>query len=143
MEIIYRANDDTEFTNKKDCINYEKKLAEDFDLSNVVMFDQKMRPLSTDTKNDVTYAIERVYYFSVETRKDYSKVVNLFRKFDMYDDFPEYNEKYEGEKTIYAYDCEYGNRDGWTNLSECLEAITKNIAQIEKYFSARDNNKNE
>lgn len=138
MEIIYRANDDTEFTNKEDCINYEKELAEIYDLSNVTMLDQKMEILNTNTKDEVIFAIGRVFYFSVKTEEDYKKVVELFYKEEMSDNFPIYDKKYEGKQTIYAYDYKYGEKDDWTNLNELLEKMQEDFEEIEQKFVKKE-----
>lgn len=134
MEIIYRANDGNEFTNEKDCLNHEEKIAEEYDFSNIVMLDKEMEVLKTNTKDDILNAIDYVCYFSVETEKDYNKIVNLLKKAGYYDILPEYDKKYEGKQAIYVYDYEYGGTDEWVNFNEFCEKITENIVKIRQRF---------
>ena len=62
MEIIYRANDGTEFTNEQDCINYENVANCLCDKKHFIAFDSNLEPYDI-TPNNIEDTLEMMEYF--------------------------------------------------------------------------------
>ena len=62
MEIIYRANDGTEFTNRQDCINYENVTGCLCDKKHFIAFDSNLEPYDI-TPDTIENTLEMMEYF--------------------------------------------------------------------------------
>ena len=62
MEIIYRANDGTEFTNEQDCINYENVANCLCDKKHFIAFDSNLEPYDI-TPDRIEGVLEMMEYF--------------------------------------------------------------------------------
>ena len=62
MEIIYRANDGTEFTNEQDCINYENAANCLYDKKHFIAFNNNLEPYDI-TPNNIEDIFEMMEYF--------------------------------------------------------------------------------
>ena len=62
MEIIYRANDGTEFTNEQDCINYENVANCLYDKKHFIAFNSDLEPYDI-TPDRIEDVFERMEYF--------------------------------------------------------------------------------
>ena len=62
MEIIYRANDGTEFTNKQDCINYENVTGCLCDKKHFIAFNSNLEPYDI-APDSIESVLERMEYF--------------------------------------------------------------------------------
>ena len=62
MEIIYRANDGTEFTNKQDCINYENVTGCLCDKKHFIAFNSNLKPYDI-TPDTIENVLEVMEYF--------------------------------------------------------------------------------
>ena len=62
MEIIYRANDGTEFTNEQDCISYENGMNCLCDKKNFIAFNSNLEPYNM-TSDEIESTLEMMEYF--------------------------------------------------------------------------------
>ncbi len=62
MEIIYRANDGTEFTNEQDCVNYENRTNCLCDKKHFIAFDSNLEPYDI-TPDKIEGMLEMMEYF--------------------------------------------------------------------------------
>ena len=122
MEIIYRANDGTEFTNEQDCINYENVANCLYDKKHFIAFNSNLEPYDI-TPNTIENVLEVMEYFICLT----DEAVAAFGS--MYDhmgfcapvDEVKVNTYYGWEVTI---------PDQWEALPDVWEAINKEIDRI-------------
>ena len=62
MEIICRANDGTEFTDKQDCVNYENRMSCLCDKKHFIAFDSNLEPYDI-TPDEIEGMLEMMEYF--------------------------------------------------------------------------------
>ena len=62
MEIIYRANDGTEFTDEQDCVNYEDRMNCLCDKKHFIAFNSDLEPYDI-TPNTIENVLEVMEYF--------------------------------------------------------------------------------
>ena len=62
MEIIYRANDGTEFTDEQDCVNYENRMDCLCDKKHFIAFNSDFEPYDI-TPDTIENALEMMEYF--------------------------------------------------------------------------------
>ena len=62
MEIIYRANDGTEFTDEQDCVNYENRMNYLCDKKHFIAFNSDFEPYDI-TPDTIENALEMMEYF--------------------------------------------------------------------------------
>ena len=62
MEVIYRANDGTEFTNEQDCVNYENRANCLCDKKHFIAFNKNLEPYDI-TPNNIEDTFEMMEYF--------------------------------------------------------------------------------
>ena len=62
MEIIYRANDGTEFTDEQDCVNYENRMNCLCDKKHFIAFNSDFEPYDI-TPDTIENALEMMEYF--------------------------------------------------------------------------------
>lgn len=144
MKTIYVANDGEQFENEKECIEYEKKVGEKYNLSNALILNPKGEHLKARNRLECHNALEWAHYILVKSEKDYNKIKAICEELGFGDDFPVYNKKYEGHETIFAY--EYMTDEGqWVNLDDFLLKVKEDIAEIKSFVekAKQKNDKNE
>ena len=62
MEIIYRANDGTEFSDEQDCINYENRMSCLCDKKHFIAFNSDLEPYNI-TPDTIENTLEMMEYF--------------------------------------------------------------------------------
>ena len=62
MEIVYRANDGTEFTDEQDCVNYENRMDCLCDKKHFIAFNSDFEPYDI-TPDTIENALEMMEYF--------------------------------------------------------------------------------
>lgn len=129
MEIIYKANDGTQFNNEKECFNYERAMESRYDLSNVVLIDHWGNILKARNRAECYRAIEHAFYIVLKTEEDYKKIETINKEGGFTTKLPKYNKNCEGQETIFAY--KYADTYGlWVNLNECLAETRAEIERI-------------
>ena len=113
MEIIYRANDGTEFTNKQDCIDYENVTGCLCDKKHFIAFNGDLKPYDI-TLDDIEHVLEIMEYFVCLT----DEAVNAFNS--MYEQIgfciPD-----DGVKVLTYYGWEVENPDQWDAFPDVWE----------------------
>ena len=122
MEIIYRANDGTEFTNEQDCINYENVTGCLCDKKHFIAFNGDLKPYDI-TLDDIEHVLEIMEYFVCLT----DEAVNAFNS--MYEQIglcvPD-----GGIKVFTYYGWEVENIDQWDAFSDVREELNKKINRL-------------
>ena len=122
MEIIYRANDGTEFTNEQDCINYENVTGCLCDKKHFIAFNGDLKPYDI-TLDDIEHVLEIMEYFVCLT----DEAVNAFNS--MYEQIglcvPD-----GGIKVLTYYGWEVENIDQWDAFSDVREELNKKINRL-------------
>ena len=118
MEIIYRANDGTEFTDEQDCVNYENRMNYLCDKKHFIAFNSDLEPYNI-TPDRIEGVLEMMEYFICLT----DEAVNAFRGagFCASDDKIEVNVYYGWEMTT---------SNTWESFSDVLEAINKETERL-------------
>ena len=118
MEIIYRANDGTEFTNEQDCINYENRMSCLCDKKHFIAFNSDFEPYDI-TPDTTENALEMMEYFICLT----DEAVNAFKKtgFCASDDEIKVN-------TYYGWGVENPNQ--WDAFPDVWDEINKEIDRV-------------
>lgn len=133
MKTIYVANDGEQFENKKDCLDYEKRIEENYNLTEAILFTRTGEVLKTRNRAECYSACSNAHYMFVKSEKDYDKIKAIFKEAGYSDIFPEYNKKYEEEGNIFAY--EYANKDfEWVELHSLFQKVIEDIAKIKFLF---------
>lgn len=133
MKTIYVANDGEQFENEKECLDYEREVEKKYNLSNVVILNQKGEILKARNRLECYNALEWAHYILVKSEKDYNKIKVVGKEAGYADDFPDYNKKYEGQETIFVYD--YMNDLGqWVNLDDFLQKVKEDIMRAKHLF---------
>ena len=122
MEIIYRANDGTEFTNEQDCINYENVTDCLCDKKHFIAFNSDFEPYDI-TQDSISNALEMMEYFICLT----DEAVAAFES--MYDHMGFYAPVDEVKVNTY-YGWEVGNPDQWDAFPDVWESINKEIDRV-------------
>lgn len=122
MEIIYRANDGTEFTNEQDCINYENVTDCLCDKKHFIAFNSDFEPYDI-TQDSIANALEMMEYFICLT----DEAVAAFES--MYDHMGFYAPVDEVKVNTY-YGWEVGNPDQWDAFPDVWESINKEIDRV-------------
>ena len=122
MEIIYRANDGTEFTNEQDCINYENVTDCLCDKKHFIAFDSNLEPYDV-TLDDIEHVLEMMEYFICLTDEAVAAFDSMYGHmgFCAPVDEVKVNTYYGWEVTI---------PDQWEALPDVWEAINKEINRI-------------
>lgn len=122
MEIIYRANDGTEFTNEQDCINYENVTDCLCDKKHFIAFNSDLEPYDI-APDSIERVLEMMEYFVCLT----DEAVNAFNS--MYEQIgfcvPD-----GGVKVLTYYGWEVENPDQWDAFPDVWEAYTQRINRL-------------
>ena len=122
MEIIYRANDGTEFTDEQDCVNYEDRMNCLCDKKHFIAFSSNLEPYDI-APDSIEGVLERMEYFVCLT----DEAVAAFES--MYDHMGIYAPVDEVKVNTY-YGWEVTIPDQWEALPDVWEAINKEIDRI-------------
>lgn len=122
MEIIYRANDGTEFTNEQDCINHENVENCICDKKHFIAFNSDFEPYDI-TPNRIEGVFEMMEYFICLTDEAVTAFDILYKRCGFC--FP-----VEELKARTYYGWEVANIDQWDALPDVWEAINKEIERV-------------
>lgn len=122
MEIIYRANDGTEFTDEQNCVNYENRISCLCDKKHFIAFDGDLKPYDI-TLDDIEHVLEIMEYFVCLT----DEAVNAFNS--MYEQIgfcvPD-----GGIKVLTYYGWEVENIDQWDAFPDVWEAFNQRFDRL-------------
>ena len=122
MEIIYRANDGTEFTDEQDCINYENRMSCLCDKKHFIAFNSDLEPYDI-TPDTIESALEMMEYFVCLTDEAVTAFDTLYKRCGFC--FP-----VEELKARTYYGWEVANIDQWDAFPDVWEAINKEIDRV-------------
>lgn len=122
MEIIYRANDGTEFTNEQDCINHENVESYICDKKHFIAFNSDFEPYDI-TPDGIEYVFEMMEYFICLTDEAVTAFDTLYKHCGFC--FP-----VEELKARTYYGWEVANIDQWDAFPDVWEAINKEIDRV-------------
>ena len=132
MEIIYRANDGTEFIDEQDCINYENATGCLCDKKHFIAFNGDLKPYDI-TLDDIEHVLEMMKYFVCLT----DEAVNAF------------NSMYEhiglcvpdgGIKVLTYYGWEVENIDQWDAFPDVWEVYNQRFNRLMRIEDALNKN---
>ena len=122
MEIIYRANDGTEFTNEQDCINYENVANCLCDKKHFIAFDSNLEPYDI-TPDEIEGTLEMMEYFVCLTDE---AVVALNSMFDYIDCCAPTG----GIKVLTYYGWGVENPDQWDGFPDVYNAFNERFEKL-------------
>lgn len=122
MEIIYRANDGTEFTNEQDCINHENVESYICDKKHFIAFNSDFEPYDI-TPGRIECVFEMMEYFICLTDEAVTAFDTLYKRCGFC--FP-----VEELKARTYYGWEVANIDQWDAFPDVWEAINKEIDRV-------------
>ena len=122
MEIIYRANDGTEFTDEQGCINYENATDCLCDKKHFIAFNSNLEPYDI-APNDIESVLERMEYFICLTDEAASALESSSVSLIL--DTPN-----DEIKTNVYYGWEITTSDTWESFSDVWEAINKETEKL-------------
>ena len=128
MEIIYRANDGTEFTNEQDCINYENVTDCLCDNKHFIAFNGGLEPYDI-TPDDIEHVLEMMEYFVCLT----DEAVNAFNS--MYKQIG-FCTPDGGVKVNVYYGWEVENPDQWDAFPDVWEAFNQRFDRLMRIENA-------
>lgn len=122
MEIIYRANDGTEFTNEQDCINYENRMSCLCDKKHFIAFNSDFEPYDI-TPNSIEDVLEMMEYFICLTDEAVAAFDSAYKEAGFCAPVDEI-------KVNTYYGWEVANIDQWDAFPDVWEAINKEIDRV-------------
>ena len=122
MEIIYRANDGTEFTNKQDCINYENRANCLCDKKHFIAFDSNLEPYDI-TPDEIEGTLEMMEYFVCLTDEAVVALNSMF-------DYIGYCAPTDGIKVLTYYGWEVENPDQWDAFPDVYNAFNERFEKL-------------
>lgn len=122
MEIIYRANDGTEFTDKQDCINYENRMSCLCDKKHFIAFNSNLEPYDI-TPYEIEGTFEMMEYFICLTDE---AVVALNSMFDCIG----YCAPMNGIKVLTYYGWGVENPDQWDAFPDVYNAFNERFEKL-------------
>ena len=122
MEIIYRANDGTEFTNKQDCINYENRMSCLCDKKHFIAFNSDFEPYDI-TPDKIEGALEMMEYFICLTDEAVAAFDSAYKEAGFCAPVDEI-------KVNTYYGWEVANIDQWDAFPDVWESINKEIDRV-------------
>lgn len=135
MEIIYRANDGTEFTDEQDCINYEGVTDCLCNKKHFIAFNSDLEPYDV-TLDDIEHVLEVMEYFVCLT----DEAVNAFNS--MYNKIG-FCTPDGGVKVNVYYGWEVENPDQWDAFSDVREEMNNKIDRLTFIENALKENANQ
>lgn len=122
MEIIYRANDGTEFTDEQDCITYENRMNCLCDKKNFIAFDSNLEPYNM-TPNEIESTLEMMEYFVCLTDEAVAALDLMF------DDIG-YCTPTDGIKVLTYYGWGVENPDQWDAFPDVYNAFNERFEKL-------------
>ena len=122
MEIIYRANDGTEFTNEQDCINHENVENCICDKKHFIAFNSDLEPYDI-TPDSIEYELEMMEYFVCLTDEAVAAFDTLYKRCGFC--FPVQELK---ARTYYGWEVE--NIDQWDAFSDVWEVYNQRFNRL-------------
>ena len=122
MEIIYRANDGTEFTDEQDCVNYENRMSCLCDKKHFIAFNSDFEPYDI-TQNSIEDVLEMMEYFICLTDEAVAAFDSAYKEAGFCAPVDEI-------KVNTYYGWEVANIDQWDALPDVWEAINKEIDRV-------------
>ena len=122
MEIIYRANDGTEFTDEQDCVNYENRMSCLCDKKHFIAFDSNLVPYDI-TPDGIEGVLEMMEYFVCLT----DEAVAAFES--MYDHMG-FCAPVDEVKVNTYYGWEVENPDQWDAFPDVWEEFNKRFDRL-------------
>lgn len=122
MEIIYRANDGTEFTDEQDCVNYENRMSCLCDKKLFIAFDSNLDPYDI-TPDNIEGVLEMMEYFVCLTDEAVSAFNSIYEQFGLC--VPD-----GGIKVLTYYGWEVENPDQWEAFPDVWEAFNQRFDRL-------------
>ena len=122
MEIIYRANDGTEFTNEQDCINYENVANCLYDKKHFIAFNNNLEPYDI-TPNNIEDIFEMMEYFVCLTDEAVVALNSMF-------DYIGCCAPTDGIKVLTYYGWEVENSDQWDAFPDVYNAFNERFEKL-------------
>lgn len=122
MEIIYRANDGTEFTDEQDCINYENRMSCLCDKKHFIAFNSDFEPYDI-TQDSIEDVLEMMEYFICLTDEAVVAFDSAYKEAGFCTPVDEI-------KVNTYYGWEVANIDQWDAFPDVWEAINKEIDRV-------------
>ena len=122
MEIIYRANDGTEFTDEQDCVNYENRMDCLCDKKHFIAFNSDFEPYDI-TPDTIENALEMMEYFICLTDEAVVAFDSAYKEAGFCAPVDEI-------KVNTYYGWEVANIDQWDAFPDVWEAINKEIDRV-------------
>lgn len=135
MEIIYRANDGTEFTNEQDCINHENVESCICDKKHFIAFNSDFEPYDI-TQDSIEGVLEMMEYFICLTDAGVDAFDTLYNRYGYFSPVKELK-----ARTYYGWEVE--NIDQWDAFSDVREELNKKIDRLTCIENALKENANQ
>ena len=135
MEIIYRANDGTEFTDEQDCINYENRMSCLCDKKHFIAFNSDFEPYDI-TQDSIENALEMMEYFICLTDAGADAFNTLYNRYGYCSPVKELK-----ARTYYGW--EVANIDQWDAFPDVWEELNKKIDRLTCIENALKENANQ
>ena len=135
MEIIYRANDGTDFTDEQDCINHETVESCICDKKHFIAFNSDFEPYDI-TQDSIENALEMMEYFICLTDAGVDAFNTLYNRYGYCSPVKELK-----ARTYYGWEVE--NIDQWDAFSDVREELNKKIDRLTCIENALKENANQ
>ena len=122
MEIIYRANDGTEFTDEQDCVNYEDRMNCLCDKKHFIAFNSDLEPYDI-TPNTIENVLEVMEYFVCLTDEAVAAFESMYDRMGLYTPVDEV-------KVLTYYGWEVENPDQWDAFPDVWEEFNKRFDRL-------------
>ena len=122
MEIIYRANDGTEFTNEPDCINYENVTDCLCDKKHFIAFDSDLAPYDI-TPDTIENVLKMMEYFVCLTDEAVAALNSMCEQTGTC-------APTDGIKVLTYYGWEVENPDQWDAFPDVWEEFNKRFDRL-------------
>ena len=122
MEIIYRANDGTEFTNEQDCINHENVESCICDKKHFIAFNSDLEPYDI-TPDRIEDALEMMEYFVCLTDEAVVAFDTLYKRYGFCAPVEEVK-----ARTYYGWEVE--NIDQWDAFPDVWEVYNQRFNRL-------------
>ena len=122
MEIIYRANDGTEFTDKQDCVNYENRMSCLCDKKHFIAFNKYLKPYDI-TSDTIENVFEMMEYFVCLTDEAVAAFNSMCEQTGICAPM-------NGIKVLTYYGWEVENSDQWDAFPDVYNAFNERFEKL-------------
>ena len=122
MEIIYRANDGTEFTDKQDCVNYENRMSCLCDKKHFIAFNKYLKPYDI-TSDTIENVFEMMEYFVCLTDEAVAAFNSMCEQTGIFAPM-------NGIKVLTYYGWEVENSDQWDAFPDVYNAFNERFEKL-------------